>query len=157
MSVADKIKELQRVQLKIELYERLALGIAQEVVETPPTEDDLDLHKEFAEEVVKFAKARVDQLNGITPKEPAPKPRPEFQPLQPEKVKAPTPPPEPAHEDPLTFALKWKKNEGKEVEFTTKDGVIKARVRGVNPPNIVVETESNMTVTIPPSELTIKG
>ena len=161
MSIADKIKELQKVQAKIELYERLATNITMDLTSEEALAGEspelVEVIPEFIEELIKFAKSRVDQLNGMTPR-PKPKPKSEFQPLEPEHVEAPpkkAPPPD--HMDPLTFALKWKKNEGKDVEFTTKDGIIQGNVRGVNPPNIVVETKSGITITVPPNELTIKG
>lgn len=55
--------------------------------------------------------------------------------------------------DPLTMALKYNKFQGKTFTIKTKHGDVKAKLRGVSHPFVIMETETGHTIKIDPNEV----
>lgn len=164
MQIEEQIKSLLKIKAKIDLYRKVVGNIEAEKTSKDPEhvslqKDHPGLITEFCDEILDFCNSRIQSLGNPTSQAPKPTPRKEesFVPLDPPRTD-PTIKNADDEEprDPLRFLMKYKNMEGKSVTFKTKDGVIKAKIRGCVAPNLVVETEMGVTLQIPPRELTFE-
>jgi hypothetical protein len=158
MLIEEQIKNLQRIKAKIDLYKKVASNVQDELASVNQDEEHKALEREFpgllaefCQEIGAFCSKRVEQLgNGGSVPRAVELPPPEAQ--QPVKDEArPILPPDSTEEeptDPLRFLLKYKHLDGKTVAWTTKDGQVQGKVRGLLAPNIIVETDTGHTVKV---------
>lgn len=167
MNIDEQIKSLQRIKTTIELYKKLGDNISSEKASKNPEhlaleKDHPKLLEQFCSEVIAFCELRISQLtnpkaaqvhaqtvaivSGTTPT-PTPAPAPSTPLVTPENTEESL--------DPIRFLTKYRRLDGKKVSFQTKDGLILGTVRGVRPPNLVVETDSGYEITIAPKEITV--
>lgn len=164
-----QIKELQRKQKKVEIYQEIADNLLKQTdsqtLEVLKIEQDYPgLIKEVCTEVISFLEHKRsilcelghDVTVGNSPmttdvaKEGA---ATQVTVKPPETVKQLVDPVEPT--DPIRFLLKYKFLDGKLVNVTTPNGDVKAKVVGLLTPYIRVETETGYTVNVEPKHIKV--
>lgn len=172
MSIEEQIKKLQRIKAHIELYERLKDNINDEANKKEEEHSKFEsehpgLLTQFIKEISSFCDKKVKELNNYEfDKKNSTKKQnklPEKQETKDKKQDIAKTKKESVHdpfsdvpEDPLRFALKYKHLEGKRVSIETNNGEVSGVIRGVNVPNIVVETDTNYTIQVPPKDLQLE-
>ena len=150
MSIAEKIAALQGLQRKIDCYQMIHDEISTLLPEDAGNDDlaVVDAIKEFCKKQITV----INQPDKPTPAPKAAKAKTEKAVELTKDTNADIP------TDPLRFAMKYRALEGKPAKIPTGGGEkVLAYIRGVSPPNVVVETESGHTVQVPPEDLEIQN